>query len=186
MRNFLYNKESHFNLANLFTFGNISFGLVAIFFITHSLFFWAALFAWLGGAFDIFDGKIARKQNLSTEFGVQLDSFADSLSFVLVPVMFIYFAIFDKAEWYLELIAGMALIYYYICGIRRLIIFNINSDAGKVSKFFVGVPTPLGAILLWIYYLLWYFSLLTNPAILLLLIIITGFLLNSKVKIPHP
>ena len=58
----------------------------------------AALFAWLAGAFDIFDGKIARKYNLSTEFGIQLDSYADFLSFVIVPAMFIYFAIFDGKE----------------------------------------------------------------------------------------
>ncbi len=186
MLSFLYDKNSHFNLANLFTFGNISFGLIAIFFITHSLFFWAALFAWMGGAFDIFDGKIARKYNLSTEFGVQLDSFADSLSFVLVPVTFIFFAVFEQEGWFIKVIAGLVLIYYYISGIRRLITFNLNIDAGEVSKFFTGVPTPLGAILLWIYYLLWYFSLIQTPLVILILIVITGFLLNSKVKIPHP
>lgn len=184
--NFLYDKHSHFNLANLFTFANISFGLIAIYFITHGYFFWAALFAWFGGAFDIFDGKIARKYNLSTEFGVQLDSFADSLSFVLVPVMFIFFAIFDKSGFFYEIIAGIVLIYYFISGIRRLIVFNLHNDAGEVSKFFTGVPTPLGAILLWIYYLLWYFLIIQNSFIILLLIIVTGFLLNSKIKIPHP
>ncbi len=60
---------------------------------------WGLLFfAWLAGAFDIFDGKIARKYNLSTEFGIQLDSYADFLSFVIVPAMFIYFAIFNGKE----------------------------------------------------------------------------------------
>ncbi len=183
---FLYDKHSHFNLANLFTFANITFGLIAIYFITHSNFFLAALFAWLGGAFDIFDGKIARKYNLSTEFGVQLDSFAYSLSFVLVPVMFIYFAIFEKAPIYANIIAGVVLIYYYICGIRRLIVFNLQNDAGEVSRYFVGVPTPLGAILLWVYYLLWYFGVIPSGYIILGLIVLTGYLLNSKLKIPHP
>ncbi len=184
--NFLYNKNSHFNLANIFTFANISFGLIAIYFITHTQFFQAALFAWLGGAFDIFDGKIARKYNLSTEFGVQLDSFADSLSFVLVPVMFIFYAIFNNSSFFYEMIAGITLIYYYISGIRRLIIFNLQNNAGEVSKYFMGIPTPLGAILLWIYYLLWYFAIIQNGFIILSLIILTGYLLNSKIKIPHP
>ncbi|NPA73140.1 MAG: phosphatidylserine synthase, partial [Epsilonproteobacteria bacterium] len=125
--NFLYDKNSHFNLANLFTFANITFGLIAIYFITHHNFFFAALFAWLGGAFDIFDGKIARKYNLSTEFGVQLDSFADSLSFVLVPIMFIYFAIFDKGGVFSDIVCGVVLIYYFISGIRRLIVFNLKT-----------------------------------------------------------
>ncbi|MFB1032713.1 MAG: CDP-alcohol phosphatidyltransferase family protein, partial [Aliarcobacter cryaerophilus] len=96
--NFLFNKHSHFNLANIVTFFNISCGIFAIYFLTHDEFMGAALFAWLAGAFDIFDGKIARKYNLSTEFGIQLDSYADFLSFVIVPAMFIYFAIFDGKE----------------------------------------------------------------------------------------
>ncbi len=183
---FLYDRNSHFNLANLFTFANITFGLLAIYFITHHNFFLAALFAWLGGAFDIFDGKIARKYRLSTDFGVQLDSFADSLSFVLVPIMFIYFAIFDKNDLSYSITAGIVLIYYFISGIRRLIVFNLQNDAGEVSRYFTGIPTPLGAILLWIFYLLWYFDILQNGFVVLSLIAIVGYLLNSKVKIPHP
>ncbi len=183
---FLYDKYSHFNLANLFTFANITFGLIAIYFLTHSNFMFAAIFAWFGGAFDIFDGKIARKYSLSTEFGVQLDSFADSLSFVLVPVMFIFFAIFNKCDTLQLVIAGIVLIYYFISGIRRLIVFNLKTDAGKVSKYFEGIPTPLGAILLWCYYLLWYFEIVKSGFAILALIAITGFLLNSKIKIPHP
>ena len=58
----------------------------------------AALFAWLGGGFDIFYGKIARKYNLSTQFGIQLDSFADFGSFVIVPAMFIYFTVIDTKK----------------------------------------------------------------------------------------
>ena len=149
--NFLYNKDSHFNLANLFTFANITAGLFAIFFLTHGMFLEAATFAWIGGMFDIFDGKIARKYSLSTEFGVQLDSFADFLSFVIVPVMFIYFAIFNKEFALLtSLLIAICMIYYVISGIRRLIEFNLKTDAGSVEKHFTGIPTPLGAILLWV------------------------------------
>ena len=92
---FLFNKNNHFNLANIVTFFNIASGVFAIYFLTHQEFFAAALFAWLAGGFDIVDGKIARKYNLSTEFGIQLDSYADFLSFVIVPTMFIYFAVID-------------------------------------------------------------------------------------------
>lgn len=77
---FLYDKNNHFNLANIATFFNIACGVFAIYFLTHDNFFAAAIFAWLAGGFDIIDGKIARKYNLSTEFGIQLDSYADFLS----------------------------------------------------------------------------------------------------------
>ncbi|MBI3873707.1 MAG: CDP-alcohol phosphatidyltransferase family protein [Arcobacter sp.] len=167
---FLFDKNNHFNLANLTTFLNIASGIMAIYFLTHGEFFGAALFAWLGGAFDIIDGKIARKYSLSTEFGIQLDSFADFLSFVIIAMVFIY---------------------YIISGLRRLITFNINAEAGTVGKYFVGVPTPLGAILLWLIYLGWEFNLIptffqiTPEYIVLSLMIVVGYLLNSKVKIHH-
>ena len=185
---FLFNKNNHFNLANIVTFFNIASGILAIYFITHGEFFGAALFAWLAGAFDIIDGKIARKYNLSTEFGVQLDSFGDFLSFVIVPIMFIFFGVIDGKEIHFlnTAFVAFAFIYYVISGLRRLIQFNINTDAGTVSKYFTGVPTPLGAILLWFVYLGWIYELIPSENVVLGLVILIGYLLNSKIKIPHP
>ncbi len=151
---FLYNPSSHFNMANLFTFVNITAGLLATYFITQNNFTLAVVLAWIGGAFDIFDGKIARKYKLSNEFGVQLDSFADFLSFVLVPVFLIFQAVYAPAlSGVMIIVAAIVSIYYVISGLRRLIHFNIHTDAGEVDKYFTGVPTPLGAILLWLVYL---------------------------------
>lgn len=182
---FLFNKNSHFNLANIVTFFNIASGIFAIYFLTHQEFFAAALFAWLAGGFDIVDGKIARKYNLSTEFGIQLDSYADFLSFVIVPTMFIYFAVIDGKELalYTPLVI-FAFVYYIISGLRRLIQFNINAEEGEVEKYFTGVPTPLGAILLWVVYLVFLTGILSETFVLVLMIII-GYLLNSKLKIKH-
>lgn len=183
---FLFNKNNHFNLANIVTFFNITSGIFAIYFLTHQEFFAAALFAWLAGGFDIIDGKIARKYNLSTEFGIQLDSYADFLSFVIVPTMYIYFAVIDTKELELNTVLVIfAFVYYVISGLRRLIQFNINSNEGEVEKYFTGVPTPLGAILLWLTYLI-YLTGFINETVVLILMIVVGYLLNSKVKIPHP
>ena len=189
---FLFDKNNHFNLANIVTFFNIAAGIIAMYFLTHGEFFGAALFAWLGGAFDIIDGKIARKYQLSTEFGIQLDSYADFLSFVIVPVMFIYFGVIDGKEEFLNMfVIIFAVIFYVISGLRRLIQFNIDADAGVVGKFFVGIPTPLGAILLWLVYLSFSFNLIPTffqispEYVVILLMIFIGYMLNSKVKIPH-
>lgn len=185
MISFLFNKNSHFNLANIATFFNIAAGIFAIYFLTHNDFFAAALFAWLAGAFDIVDGKIARKYNLSTQFGIQLDSYADFLSFVIVPTMFIYFAVIDGNELTLSTpLIIFAFIYYVISGLRRLIQFNINSNEGEVEKYFVGVPTPLGAILLWLVYLIFLTGIISETFVLIAMIII-AYLLNSKIKIKH-
>jgi len=147
---------------------------------------WAAIFAWLGGAFDIMDGKVARKYNLSNEFGIQLDSFADFLSFVLVPVFFIFQAIYITSfSGFGLFVAGIVSIYYVISGLRRLIQFNIDADAGEVEKFFTGVPTPLGAILLWVFYLVNLTGIL-SPSSIVILMVVTAWSLNSKIKVPHP
>ena len=183
---FLYVPSCHFNLANLFTFVNITAGLMATYFITQNNFFVAIILAWIGGAFDIFDGKIARKYQLSNEFGVQLDSFADFLSFVLVPTFLIFQAVYNTSlsgMW--VLLASIISIYYVISGLRRLIHFNLNTDAGEVDNYFTGVPTPLGAILLWIIYLCNIYNILSADYVILAMLII-GWALNSKLKVPHP
>lgn len=183
---FLYTPTSHFNLANLFTFVNITAGLLATYFITQNNFFIAIILAWIGGAFDIFDGKIARKYNLSNEFGIQLDSFADFLSFVLVPTFLIFQAVYSQnLEGTMIILAGVFSVYYVISGLRRLIQFNINADAGEVEKFFTGVPTPLGAILLWIVYLGNTYGFIPAEGVMVLMLVI-GWSLNSKLKVPHP
>ncbi|MDF1874973.1 CDP-alcohol phosphatidyltransferase family protein [Sulfurimonas sp. SAG-AH-194-I05] len=183
---FLWTPSSHFNLANLFTFVNIIAGLTAIYFITQNNFFIAVILAWIGGAFDIFDGKIARKYNLSNEFGVQLDSFADFLSFVLVPVFLIFQAVYvTSLDSMWIILAAIVSIYYVISGLRRLIHFNIHTDAGSVDKYFTGVPTPLGAILLWFVYLSHAYELLPAFGVIALMALV-GWSLNSTLKVRHP
>jgi CDP-diacylglycerol---serine O-phosphatidyltransferase len=183
---FLFTPASHFNLANMFTFVNITAGLLATYFITQNNFFLAIILAWIGGAFDIFDGKIARKYKLSNEFGVQLDSFADFLSFVLVPVFLIFQAVYaDSFEGLSLTLVAIVSIYYVISGLRRLIHFNLHTDAGSVAKHFVGVPTPLGAILLWLVYLANAYGYLPAYGVVALMILI-GWSLNSTLKVPHP
>jgi CDP-diacylglycerol--serine O-phosphatidyltransferase len=183
---FLWTPSSHFNLANLFTFVNITAGLLAVYFITQNNFFLAIILAWIGGAFDIFDGKIARKYELSNEFGIQLDSFADFLSFVLVPVFLIFQAVYATSlEGGFVIVAAVISIYYVISGLRRLIHFNINADAGEVEKFFTGVPTPLGAILLWLVYLAHAYAFIPAVVVIALMALI-GWSLNSQLRVPHP
>jgi len=183
---FLYKPTSHFNLANMFTFVNIAAGLMATYNITQNNFVYAILLAWIGGAFDIFDGKIARKYNLSNEFGIQLDSFADFLSFVLVPVFLIFQAVYaSQLGGFSLFIASVVSIAYVISGLRRLIQFNINSDIGEVANYFTGVPTPLGAILLWLVYLTNAYDIFSAFSVVILMAII-AWSLNSTLKVPHP
>lgn len=182
---FLFTPSSQFNLANMFTFVNITAGLLAVYYITQNNFVYAVILAWVGGAFDIFDGKIARKYKLSNEFGIQLDSFADFLSFVLVPVFLVFQAVYAQSDLgNMMIIPAILSIYYVIAGLRRLIYFNINADAGEIENYFTGVPTPLGAILLWLVYLASAYGLL-NVYLVMFLMLLIGLSLNSKIKVKH-
>jgi CDP-diacylglycerol--serine O-phosphatidyltransferase len=184
----LFDKDNRFNLANLITFGNIACGVTAMYLIQQNNFFVAIILAWIAGALDITDGKVARKYNLSTEFGIQLDSFADFLSFVIMPAFLLFYATrhYTTLSGIEELILGVVFIWYIISGLRRLVEFNLKVDAGEVAKYFEGVPTPLGAILLWLVYLLTAYGVLTSGYLVAVLVLAVGWSLNSKLRIPHP
>jgi len=182
----LFDKNNRFNLANLITFGNIAAGLIAIHFIVHGDYFTAIILAWIGGALDIADGKVARKYNLSTEFGIQVDSYADFISFVVMPSFLLYYAMTENGTAFEQIVIGLIFIAYIVSGLRRLIEFNMKSEEGEVAKFFEGVPTPLGAILLWVLYLIFSYDVIGNPWIISIFVAGIAWSLNSKLKIPHP
>ncbi|SFV90977.1 CDP-diacylglycerol--serine O-phosphatidyltransferase [hydrothermal vent metagenome] len=184
----LFEKENRFNIANLITFGNIACGVAAMYLIQQNSFFAAIILAWIAGGLDIADGKVARKYGLSTEFGIQLDSFADFLSFVVMPAFLLFYAVrhYTVISQIEEIILGLVFIWYIISGLRRLVEFNLKVDAGEVAKYFEGVPTPLGAILLWLVYLLIAYGVIGSGYVVALLVLVIAWSLNSKLKIPHP
>lgn len=184
----LFDKNNRFNIANIVTYLNVSAGVMAIFFIVKGDFFTAIVLAWIGGAFDIIDGKLARKYNLSTEFGIQLDSFADFLSFVVMPAFLLFYAVkeYMGITGVEEILLGLIFIWYIINGLRRLVEFNLKVDVGEVEKYFEGVPTPLGAILLWVLYLLSAYGVISSGYVIGVLVLIIAWSLNSTLKIPHP
>ena len=184
----LYDKNNRFNLANIITFGNIACGIAAMYLIQQNSFTLAIILAWIAGGLDIADGKVARKYGLSNEFGIQLDSFADFLSFVIMPAFLLFYAVrfYAGISGVGELILGIVFVWYIISGLRRLIEFNLKVDAGKVEKYFEGVPTPLGAILLWLVYLAVAYSLISSWLVVAIFVLVIAWSLNSTIRIPHP
>jgi CDP-diacylglycerol---serine O-phosphatidyltransferase len=95
---------------------------------------------------DGLDGKVARKLNVQSAVGAQLDSLADFLNFCVTPALIIY-------EWHLKdlYFFGWGATLAFLCGgAYRLARFNVMHAGGveNVStNFFVGVPTPAGALL---------------------------------------
>lgn len=152
-------------LPSLFTAGNIAAGYYAI---TQSIqgsvadpsyFDRAALAIGLAALLDGVDGYVARLTNTTSDFGKELDSLADVITFGVAPSILAYIWGFrmlpvpiDPALRDNVVHAGVLVCFLFlICGASRLARFNISinpqpRNPGKPgSKFFVGMPIPAGA-----------------------------------------
>ncbi|MGB0883968.1 MAG: CDP-alcohol phosphatidyltransferase family protein [Flavobacteriales bacterium] len=140
------------NLPDYISLGNLLFGCISIFSALQGFHFIAALCIVVSAIFDLFDGRVARKLNLSSEFGLQLDSLADAISFIMAPVIFAY-AVSNK-HWLILLILSL----YVCCGILRLARYNITGTIEN-GKYFEGVPVPVSLILPLLYFVFEHFDL---------------------------
>jgi CDP-diacylglycerol--serine O-phosphatidyltransferase len=127
-------------LPSLFTTGNLFLGFWSIVKALDGRFAEAAPL--VGGAviLDMLDGRIARLTGTQSEFGAELDSLADAVSFGVAPALLAY-------VWALHLVprAGWpAAFLFLVCGVLRLARFNVQKHVVD-SRFFVGLPIPAAA-----------------------------------------
>lgn len=103
-------------------------------------FVFAAYLLILAAFFDGIDGKVARIVNGTSDFGVQLDSLCDMVSFGVAPAILVY-------EWLLKGFGRLGIVaafFFIASGALRLARFNVQS--GKISNvYFVGLPIPAAA-----------------------------------------
>ena len=101
--------------------------------------------------FDSLDGRIARMTGTNTEFGVQLDSLADVVSFGVAPAILAYawgfrYAFAGNGEFHqLGEFAWICCLTFLICTAWRLARFNVKGMEPGGNKNFVGMPTPAAA-----------------------------------------
>lgn len=137
-----------FVLPNLFTVSSIFCGFYALTLCAGGAspgqLYKAAIAIFFAMFFDGFDGRVARLTKTQSQFGVELDSLADVVSFGVVPGMLVY-------KWALAPLGFLGLFIsfaYASCGALRLARFNViaqRSPHGGASRFFVGLPIPLAA-----------------------------------------
>ena len=125
---------------NLITFIGIVFSIIGITFCNYRQTYYAAIMLVFAGICDAFDGAFAKKINdNSTEYGVQLDSFADIISSGVLPVLIC------MSLGYLNLINIFIYILFIMCGIIRLTYYNVHSSK---SKNFTGIPITSSTIVI--------------------------------------
>lgn len=141
-------------LPSLFTVGNIFCGYYSIISTLHSNWDRAAILIGIGYILDGLDGRIARLTKSASEFGVQLDSIADVVTFGAAPAILAFSWGFGPIEGlanpanHIVQFGFLATFLFIMCGALRLARFNVQTKDGGSKRYFVGLPIPMGAGLL--------------------------------------
>jgi CDP-diacylglycerol--serine O-phosphatidyltransferase len=158
-------------LPSLFTVGNIAAGYYSITETFKAVMDvgnasthldWAAIAIIFAIPFDALDGRIARMTNTCSEFGKELDSLADAITFGVAPSLlaliwgfhFLSDTINLQLRQHVQQAGAFICFLFLIGGVSRLARFNISHDAqprnpGRPGrKYFVGMPIPAAAGLL--------------------------------------
>lgn len=124
-------------------------GFAAILLSAQNEFSDAGLLILIAVILDGVDGKVARITNAASEFGVQLDSLADLVSFGVAPATLFYrFYLYDQD---VQPLFHLLPVMYLLCGAIRLARFNVTASVhGKL--YFTGLPIPSagGVLIIWI------------------------------------
>ena len=131
-------------IPNLFTFFSLALGLTALKFAIENKWQISVSPVVFASFLDNIDGKIARLLKSNSNFGIELDSLSDLISFGVTPALIVY--LWSKSL----MVDGVwaMVIFYAICSSSRLAKFNITSHANKQEnniKYFSGISTPAAA-----------------------------------------
>lgn len=160
-------------IPNIVTLGNLVFGVTSLWFTMEGQYKEAAVAILLAMILDGLDGRLARSLKVSSDFGKELDSLADLVSFGVAPGLLTYGSVLKTYGYW-----GLAIsILFAICGAIRLARFNILN----IKTHFVGIPITFAGPLLSV------FVLLANrlPIIFYPIATITlSYLMVSNIKVP--
>lgn len=138
-------------LSDIISLMNMSCGFISIMISISHNFYLAAIFMILSLIFDSTDGWVARKSNRvdKYEFGKNIDSLSDIVSFGVAPAVFLYsFALFNATH--ILIPTAIVSLFIIICGVLRLTRYNVISNE---VKGFIGFPIPGIAIIISAFYI---------------------------------
>lgn len=164
-------------LPSAFTIGNLFLGIISIILAFNEQFEWAAILVIVGMLLDGLDGRIARALNATSDFGKELDSLSDVISFGVAPAFIMYGTLLHELGWAGMVITGI----FPICGALRLARFNVTASN---PNYFVGLPiTAAGGILAT---LALYHNLIPASQVFLPLAMLgLSYLMISRIKYPN-
>ena len=140
-------KKTRYLLPNILTLGGVCLGISSIKFSIDGNYSLAVILILFAAILDALDGRIARLIKGTSDFGKELDSLTDFVSFGIAPAFILYFwelSNYGKLGWAITLI-------YSVCCVLRLARFNltkVDENQSWKNNFFEGVPSPAGGILI--------------------------------------
>lgn len=132
-------------LPNMITIAGLCAGLTAIRFAFQGNMEMAFFAVLVAAVCDGLDGTVARAVKGTSQFGVELDSLADMVSFGVAPAFMLYMWVLSDVPRF-----GWAVcLLYVVCSALRLARFNVDDSSPKPIKkaYFTGVPMPMAAYL---------------------------------------
>ena len=135
--------EKKYLAPNAITAANMLLGYLSITSSIRGNIDYAIWFIFLAMVCDGLDGKTARKLDAFSEFGKEFDSFSDAISFGLAPSILVY-SILSMYPKFVSFVIPVAFI-YALCGVMRLVKFNVITTASEEKDDFSGMPIPNGA-----------------------------------------
>lgn len=162
-------------IPNALTASNLVFGMLSIISTYNAEYFLAAVFIIIAMIADGLDGRAARYFKVSSEFGKELDSLCDLVSFGVAPAFLAYaYSLHDLGY------VGMAgAVFFATCGALRLARFNVNTTV--VKGFFMGLPIPAGGCLIATFILT---GAMPKVEFLTIAVVLVGYLMVSTVRYP--
>ena len=165
-------------VPNIFTFINLSFGILSIIETHNGNYRLASIFIIAAALVDRYDGRIARFLQVSSDLGKELDSLADLVSFGVAPSILV-FLLFDLNSYGpFGIIGIIILLLFPICGAYRLARYNAVSFNGV----FTGVPITVVGCFIAILALL-SIKYTIAPTLLVILMLIGSYLMVSNLKL---
>lgn len=135
--------EKKYIAPNAITAANMLLGYLSIISSIKGNIHYAIWFIFLAMVCDGLDGKTARKFDAFSEFGKEFDSFSDAVSFGIAPSILVYTKLSEDPK-FAPFVIPVAFI-YALCGVMRLVKFNVVTTASDEKDDFSGMPIPNGA-----------------------------------------
>ena len=173
-----------YNKSVILTYIGLISAAVGIYFAFNDMLSYSMICLIISGICDLFDGKVARmckRNDEEKEFGVQIDSLVDVISFLALPCCIGLKILIDLPK-----VLNLVFVFYMLAGIIRLAWFNMNSNKDEAVKYYMGLPVTYAALIIPLVYTI---NLICKSSFSYIyfctyLIIGLAFILNIKIAKP--